>query len=477
MAVGVTVDDWPSFSSVTSFCQKRREKRKNFSFRTKKTFERTFSCFFFFFDSRLDDRRSLKLPPIGFDTCQENSCVDIWRWTVFSLDKPSVIWRFVKQIDLHVDLFPRTTDPTTAFRPSPTFVPLQTTTVRKNFLLPHPSTDHRSDELRKCKNLFRSATFSCPVVIFPSAREWRPTTSPYWRPECISSSLYLRRLGNRISSRHKIPKAKRKMKMFGSINASSEIYLVRFADFEQIQTRGIPFVDQIENFGTIFRQAVHGHVISRNKRDESREEKRREERGKNENIVVALCCASFLDMESSTDVTRRTKTNLFFLFLFVISSSNETMTEAMNKSVVFVSVRIKCAEQRSLQSPRRAIGDFYSFFSHRRHSNHVEPRLDYQNVKKSHLFVIVMAKRSILGRNSFGNRRDSFPRWVSDEPSTSVAPRWGNTNCDWLTVEFAFAFVETIEACLMKMLSTPNKTLTVSVALRRMWTIRVNHRL
>ena len=93
-------------------------------------------------------------------------------------------------------------------------------------------------------------------------------------------------------------------------------------------------------------------------------------------------------MESSTDVTRRTKTNLSFLFLFVISSSNETMTEAMNKSVVFVSVRIKCAEQRSLQSPRRSIGDFYSFSSRLRHSNRVEPRLSEAECKKpSHLFV------------------------------------------------------------------------------------------
>ncbi len=29
--------------------------------------ELTLSCFFFFFDSRFDDRRSLKLPPIGFE--------------------------------------------------------------------------------------------------------------------------------------------------------------------------------------------------------------------------------------------------------------------------------------------------------------------------------------------------------------------------------------------------------------------------
>jgi len=27
----------------------------------------TLSCFFFFFDSRFDDRRSLKLPPMGFE--------------------------------------------------------------------------------------------------------------------------------------------------------------------------------------------------------------------------------------------------------------------------------------------------------------------------------------------------------------------------------------------------------------------------
>jgi hypothetical protein len=46
--------------------------RMIFPLKKKKEFLFTLSCFFFFFDSRFDERRSLKLPPIGFDTYRIN---------------------------------------------------------------------------------------------------------------------------------------------------------------------------------------------------------------------------------------------------------------------------------------------------------------------------------------------------------------------------------------------------------------------
>lgn len=62
------------------------------------------------------------------------------------------------------------------------------------------------------------------------------------------------------------------------MNIVQIVYFIGFTDFEQIESSGIPLVDQIEDFRTIFGQSVHGHVISRNRRQRCRRLDQREER-------------------------------------------------------------------------------------------------------------------------------------------------------------------------------------------------------
>ena len=83
--------------------------------RDEETVQLTLSCFFFFFDSRFDERRSLKLPPIGFVIYRERKLSSTCPCSAVQL--PLVVSRFVRQIDLRVDLYPNRVAPTTVVRP------------------------------------------------------------------------------------------------------------------------------------------------------------------------------------------------------------------------------------------------------------------------------------------------------------------------------------------------------------------------